>query len=152
MSVTREVILDLLPLYLAGEASPASRALVEEYLRQDPELAERIRILGTEGFAPSAPADLPPDLELKSLRRTRRLLGVQRWLFGLGIAFVVLPMSMRFDLEGWRVTRFRFLVSDYPQLLGPMLALGIACWIAYGWLKYRLGDKTSKLRRRRPHP
>ena len=44
MNVTREVILDLLPVYLSGEASPATRTLVEEYLKQDAELAQRIRL------------------------------------------------------------------------------------------------------------
>jgi len=35
MNVTREVILDLLPVYLAGEASPDTRALIEEFVEQD---------------------------------------------------------------------------------------------------------------------
>jgi hypothetical protein len=30
MNIAREVILDLLPAYLSGEASPATRTLVEE--------------------------------------------------------------------------------------------------------------------------
>ena len=51
MNVTREVILDLLPLYLAGEASPATRALVEEYLKQDSELAQRVREQSAADFA-----------------------------------------------------------------------------------------------------
>jgi len=44
MNVTREIILDLLPVYLSGEASPATRSLVEEYMKRDPELAQRIRL------------------------------------------------------------------------------------------------------------
>ena len=39
MAVTRDVILDLLPLYLSEEASSDSRALVREHLDKDPELA-----------------------------------------------------------------------------------------------------------------
>lgn len=39
LEVTRSVILDLLPLYLAGEASADTAALVENYLSTDPELA-----------------------------------------------------------------------------------------------------------------
>ena len=38
VNVTREVILDLLPVYLAGEASADTRQLVDEYMRQDAEL------------------------------------------------------------------------------------------------------------------
>ena len=46
MNIPKEVILDLLPVYLAGEVSPATRAWIEEYLAQNPELAERVRITG----------------------------------------------------------------------------------------------------------
>ena len=46
MSVSREVILDLIPLVQSGAASPASRDLVESYLKEHPDLAERVRVLG----------------------------------------------------------------------------------------------------------
>lgn len=39
IEVTRNVILDLLPLYLAGETSVDTAALVEDFLKTDPELA-----------------------------------------------------------------------------------------------------------------
>ena len=38
--VTKDVILDLLPLYIAGEVSEATAALVKKYLESDLELAE----------------------------------------------------------------------------------------------------------------
>jgi anti-sigma factor RsiW len=70
MDINRDVILDLLPLYLGGEASPASRALVDEYLRGDPELARQVREhAGTLPAAGGAIAP-PPDTELRALRRT----------------------------------------------------------------------------------
>ena len=37
MNLEREVIVDLLPAYFSGEASAATRALVEDYFRQHPE-------------------------------------------------------------------------------------------------------------------
>jgi len=40
MEISRSVILDLLPIYIADEASPETRHLVDEYLETDPELAE----------------------------------------------------------------------------------------------------------------
>ena len=78
MNVTREVILDLLPVYLTGEASPATRELVEEYLKQDPELARRLRNQWAENLSRVAPSTLPPELELNALRRTRGLISWQR--------------------------------------------------------------------------
>ena len=45
MEVTRAVIEDLLPLYLAGEASEDTVALVKSYLETDSQLADEYRKL-----------------------------------------------------------------------------------------------------------
>ena len=138
MDVTREVILDLLPVYLSGEASFATRALVEQYMQQDPELAQRIRLQWTENFAKVAPSTLPPDLELRSLRRTRSLLNWQRWLFGFGIAFTALSLTSEISFSSGHLKEFHFLLRDYPAQFGTCLILGAACWIAYFAIRRRL--------------
>ena len=43
MEVTREIVRDLWPDYVAGSLSPGSRALIETFLAQDPELARQLR-------------------------------------------------------------------------------------------------------------
>lgn len=143
MNVTREVILDLLPAYLSGEASPATRALVEEYLKQEADLAQRIRLQWADNFAKAVPSALPPDLELQSLRRTRSLLNWQRWLFGLGISFSALSLSSQFSFEGGHLKEFHFLLRDYPAQFGICAALGLACWTAYFLIRRRL--RTSAM-------
>ena len=55
----REVLLDLLPAYASGEASAATRALVEAHLAKDPELARRLR---EASALPRAGAGLPAEL------------------------------------------------------------------------------------------
>jgi anti-sigma factor RsiW len=48
MKISRDVIYDLLPGYFAGEASPDTRALVQEYFDTDPEfrrMAERFQAI-----------------------------------------------------------------------------------------------------------
>jgi predicted anti-sigma-YlaC factor YlaD len=138
MNVTREVIIDLLPLYLAGEASPDTRALVEEYLEQDPELATRVRERRADGLAETTLTELPPELELESLRRTRRLLGWQRWLFGFAIGFTAVSLTSRLSFEGGRLKNFRFLIRDYPLQFGTTAALALVCWVAYFLTRRRL--------------
>jgi hypothetical protein len=138
MNVTREVILDLLPLYLSGEASPATRTLVEEYLKQDTELAQRIRVSWADNLAQAVPSALPPDLELRSLRRTRSLLNWQRWLFGFGIFFSAMSLSNEFSFSGGHFNEFHFLLRDYPAEFGTCVVLGIACWTAYFSIRRRL--------------
>jgi hypothetical protein len=48
MKISRDVIYDLLPGYFAGEASPDTRALIQEYFETDPEfrrMAERFQAI-----------------------------------------------------------------------------------------------------------
>lgn len=55
MEVTKNVILDLLPLYLAGEVSSDTRKLVEAYLEDHPDvarLAERSKAMEMEQDVP----------------------------------------------------------------------------------------------------
>jgi predicted anti-sigma-YlaC factor YlaD len=138
MNVTREVILDLLPVYLSGEASPATSSLVEDYMKQDQDLARQIRERWAENFAKASPSMLPPDLELKSLRRTKKLLGWQRWLFSFGLFFSLIPLSSEMKFAGGRLSEFHFLMRNSPVELSVCLTLAAACWIAYFGMRQKL--------------
>jgi hypothetical protein len=93
--VPRNVILDLLPAYLAGEASAETRALVEEYAQNDPQIARMIRAGALE---PAIPSPAPPaDLEMKALKRIRRSVRRQIVLVGLGTALLLMvPLAAQF--------------------------------------------------------
>jgi hypothetical protein len=138
MNVTREVILDLIPVYLAGEASPATRALIDEYLRQDSELAQRVRTLSADSLPTITQTPLSSDIELRSLRRARALIGWQKWLFGLGITFTALSLSNEFSFEKGHLREFHFLLSDYPAQFGSFAVLALVCWISYYVIRRRL--------------
>ena len=71
MEPTRDVIKDLLPLYLAGEASADSRALVEEHLDRDPDLAETARQWKTQLPGPP-PAPVRPEAQALAYQEARR--------------------------------------------------------------------------------
>ena len=131
MSVTREVILDLIPIYLAGEASPDTRALVESFLKEDQELAKNIRGRWVENMALAVPTSLPPDLELRAFRRARSLLVWQRWLMGFGMFFTAMLASSQLTITRGNITDFHFLARDYPALFGISAILGAASWTAY---------------------
>lgn len=107
-------------------------------MKQDPELAQRIRLQWADNFTKALPSSVPPDLELRSLRRTRSLLGWQKRLFGLGITFSALSLSNEFSFEGGHLKEFHFLQRDYPAEFGICAVLGLACWIAYFSIRHRL--------------
>jgi hypothetical protein len=124
MKVTREVVTDLLPAYLAGEASADTRALVEEFAVQDAEFARvleaqrREMTAGTHALRQPA-AELSPDHEVQTLARTRRAAGNLRWLMAIALMCTVFPLS--FTFEGSRLTFL--LLRDTP-------VLALACWVA----------------------
>ncbi len=135
VDIPREVVLDLLPVYASGEASAATRALVEAHLANDADLARRLH--EAQALPQLAPG-LPPELELRALRRARGALALQRWLFGLAIAFTALIFTTRIHFHDYRVTELRPLIFDYPREFSVCLALGLAFWTAYHLLRGRL--------------
>lgn len=84
MEITRDVILDLLPLYLADEVSADSRALVENYLETDPELAKIAKQLSTRLFQ-DIPVPLTKEDEMETYKEARRLMLLRT----IGIAVVI---------------------------------------------------------------
>ena len=76
MKITRDVILDLLPLYLADEVSPDARALVEEYLESDKELAE-IASQSAVRLPGEIPSPLTQEDRMKAYVETKRLMMIR---------------------------------------------------------------------------
>jgi hypothetical protein len=74
MEITRNVILDLLPLYLSNEASADSSALVEKYLESDPELAEIAKRLATKELPGETPIPLTREDEMEAYKEAKRKL------------------------------------------------------------------------------
>jgi hypothetical protein len=72
MEITRNVILDLLPLYSANEVSADTCALVEKYLETDQELANVAKQLEAMEKPQSIPVPLSQDDEMKAYRKARR--------------------------------------------------------------------------------
>jgi hypothetical protein len=69
--MTRDVVVDLWPLYVSGEASADTRALVETFIEKDREFGERLRLQDGAGLRPSAVV-LPPDHERATLLRIQK--------------------------------------------------------------------------------
>ena len=73
MKITRNVVLDLMPLYLADEVSADTKALVEEYLETDPELANAATKLAPMEKPADIPAPLSKDAELRAYKKAKWL-------------------------------------------------------------------------------
>jgi len=135
MNVTAEIVKDLLPLYVAGEASDDTRALVEEHLRADPQIAALVAALRAEEGRPAQLPPVPSGAERAALATTRTLLRRRAWLLGFALMCTALPLSFTFDASG-----VRFLVlRDAP-------AVAAAAWVAAAGLWAALAAVARRLR------
>ncbi len=131
MEITRNVIQDLLPLYLAGEASAETQALVEEFLSRDATLAAEVERLKSDSLKQiltgGTAMSLPQDHEAQTLARTRSELAHRSWNLGLAIAFTIFPFSTIFN--GGHIQWM--LVRDIPSLAMASWAAGLGFWVGF---------------------
>ncbi len=97
MEISRNVILDLLPLYFANELSEDSRALVEKHLEDDPQLAKLARQSETMALSEKIPVALTQNDELIAYRKARQVIIWRTIVIAAAIAvFLVLVLAMFF--------------------------------------------------------
>ena len=124
MKITRDVVKDLLTVCSAGEASSDTRALVEEWLRSDPELARQAEQADSVAL-PDVPP-LPPTVEKQALDRTRRHLRWRMFLFGLAAYVSTLPFSVTFGRSGYE----GLLIDDWPERI-VVIAIAVVLWVIF---------------------
>ena len=122
MQVTRDIVIDLLPLYQSGEASKESRAAIEEFLRTDPSLAQ----MASQDPGTILPATGASELERRTITQTRATIRRRSWILAAAIWFTLLPFS--FGFRGGRVTFF--MLRDQPESIVLLLAAAVL-WFLY---------------------
>ena len=135
MKITRDVVTDLLPAYLADEVSADSRALIEEFFQQDPEFARLAKENQKEdllGVLPQAP--LGKERELESLIRTRASLRLRSLWRTFAIVFTLFPFNCTFNSRGlvW------IMIRDAPAFAETCIVIAIICWVMYFRTRGRL--------------
>jgi hypothetical protein len=125
MKVTRDVILDLLPLYFAGQVSADTKALVDDFLRTDPgfaRMSERFdALLKERGDMPSP----PETAERRALERTRTLLSHRNQTIGIAVGYSLAPFLFWF-----RNGHVEFVLWQRPVIAMTFGLVGLASWIA----------------------
>ena len=142
MNVTDDVLNDLLTLYLAGEASADTRALIEERARREPAFAAKVRAAREVDQAAARAIDLPglatppSDGELRALKQTRHAIFLRTLFFAGGLVFTLLPLVF---VKGVRILpgfhadgdSAEFLIlGKYPGLVWAFWSIATASWVA----------------------
>ena len=90
MTVTRDVIYDLLPGYFSGEVSADTRTLIEEFFTTDSEfgrMAQRFRTLSMERVTATDATVSDSARERRTFERARTLMKRKSQAFGGAIAY-----------------------------------------------------------------
>ena len=122
MQVTRDIVIDLLPLYQSNEASKDTRAAIEEFLRKDPSLAQ----MASQDPGTMVPATGASELERRTVTRTRAAIRRRSWILGAAIWFSLMPFSFAF--RDGRVTFF--MLRDQPESM-LLLLVAAVLWFLY---------------------
>ena len=108
--ITRDVILDLLPLYLAGEVSEDTSRLVQKYLESDPELAEIVQEEAAFNLLEEIPVPFIKEKNMEKFIETKKWLMTRTILLNLilAVSFAVIFVCMFLTI----------LVSKYMETIG----------------------------------
>lgn len=121
----QDVLEDLASLYLAGDATPGTRALLESYAQKHPEFAARLREAG-QWQAPRIPAPVQADAEARTLLQTRQAILLRSIFLAMGIAFTLLPLSFTFGPDGIHMLFF----PHQTGLISAFWSVAAASWVA----------------------
>ena len=120
-NVTHDVIVDLWPLYVSGEASQDTRGLVEAFLHEDPEFARELS-QDARGLTGHDVPSLTPDHELRTLAQVKRRLIGPRWLLLLAMIFTMQAFARIVSDTSFDVSPTKFIAT----------AIVAACfWVAF---------------------
>jgi anti-sigma factor RsiW len=134
MNVTRDVVRDLLTVYLAGDASADTRALIEEFLARDPALKAEAdgAAAGLVRLPPTPPS--PPTAELQTLAKTREMMKTRTSTLVTAVLFTALPFTFAFS--GGRITFVLF--RDAPVIAAAWWLTAAVLWVWHFWVRRRL--------------
>jgi hypothetical protein len=139
MNVTRKVIADLWPVYAAGEASADTRALIDEFIKLDPDFARVLHESGEDGFLNNLGRlmmpPLPPDHEARTLGRIKSELLGFNWLFFLALLFSSVAFGRIVSDTSWDVSPRNFII---------LAAIAASFWIAFfarsAWVRRKVNQ------------
>ena len=94
MEISRNVMLDLLPLYVADEVSEDTRSLFKHYLETDPELSKVIKQLASMEKMEEIPLPLSKDDNLKAIRKAKRTIRLTGIIIGFLLSFALVAITL----------------------------------------------------------
>ena len=124
-----DVMKDLITLHQAGEASPGTARLVEQYLREHPDVAGRL----ATPLPVAEPTAASKDECLKAMRSTQRLIAWRMGVMGFALVTLLVPFTFRFDSTGIHPLFF-----DNKKFVMAAEGVSAMAWGVFVYLSERL--------------
>ena len=128
MTVTRQVVRDIWPLYAAGDVSADTRRLVDEFLAQDPAFAQILRAEANQASNVDATGepriDLPPNHEARTLDLLKARLRRRSPFRIVALAFTGLAVARLIEQTSF--------TTSPTEVIGLAIA-AVITWALHGW-------------------
>ncbi|RLC99505.1 MAG: hypothetical protein DRI46_09340 [Chloroflexi bacterium] len=97
MKIDKNIIMDLLPIYLANEASPETQALVEKYLAENEDIARIVQMQKESLYVtPGIPVPLTRDSQISAYKKSRMQLALFIFIAAILLVALLGAMAMMF--------------------------------------------------------
>jgi len=127
MTVTRNIVRDLLPLYAAGEASADTRLLIETWIESDAELSGELAALRDDQPSSLTTARPRGDELHTVISQTRSLLRRRAIFLAGALTFTALPLlAFTYRLEG-----VHFPLERVPAVEGICIVAAAVFWTMF---------------------
>ena len=134
MTISDAVMNDLLTLYLAGEASAETKALVEAHARVNAAFAAHLQAAGAIRVPDPPRTAAARDQELRALHATRQFILLRTIFIAGAILFTLLPLVFTFGSDG---VQFLILGRE-PGLMWSFWSVAVASWVAFAIMNRRV--------------
>jgi len=142
MKLEREVIIDLLPAYFSGEASMATRTLVEDFFRENPDFEKSARsAAGPLESLKAAPsrlgAGLDPEKEKMALERARMVTETRTSFFWLAVISTLMLFLFRIQNGKLIWIIWSGSASGFGSRGALFIAMAVFFWLFYFYARSR---------------